>query len=426
MDELLKQLMERLNESREGVKSNAQSLSGQSGMLDNKDLQDTIKDVVKGYNDLAKALKSIATVVRDGEKEQKQAQRVLSSLNRQRVQEEKREDAERKRGFRVMESLRRQRVREEERDRRERAALLANQSEDITMGRLPLASVPAMMRGNASAGARVGYALGEHLPVGKWGGLALGAGIAGGIGAGFSASPMGADVVLQPLKVLAGTIGTLILPSLYKFGAALLDVADWIESKKVSQGNAVGLLGLAAAGFGAYKGLGAMAAGGVAGGAMGNMAAGGMAGLATAGGTMLKSVGKLGGIGAGVGLGLDMMGEGSNAGKFGKFLMTAIGGALGFLTPIPGGAGMGAAAGYGAASWLGLGDAPAKTGPSKNQKLLLDEMMYQLGGRPSMGTDLTQIQKDAQMAVFESPMEIRLRQTYMEGVDRIVKSVKGD
>lgn len=327
------------------------------------------------------------------------------------------------------------------------AAEAARRGAEITMGRLPIASIPAMLHGNTSAGARVGYALGEHSAIGKWGGLGLGAGVAGAIGAGFAATPMGTDIIYQPFKILAGTIGVDVLPALHRFAAMLLDVADWWKENRGVATTAVTTVAVGATALGGMAavkgaaklfGFGEAAAGGAA--AAGVAASGTMSLLGKAGAAskLLKGLGNASIIGGAVMEGPDMIaglgGGGSNEGRGAtnsalRYLVSGLAGTLGFMVGGPAGA---AAAGFGAwsltsgkSSGFGSGSGGTRT-PTANEMMLYQENLQRIGGRASTGTDLTQIQRDVQMASFESPMELRMRQVYMEGVDKIAKAIKGE
>ncbi len=123
------------------------------------------------------------------------------------------------------------------------------------LGRLPLASVPAALSGNRSAGARVGLALGHLAGMGMAGGLpgmAIGAAGAAVIGAGAAASPIGMGVITKPLEILSATIGIHVLPALTRFGAKILQLSDWVEenfptkSKRQQREDNLGAMGGAA------------------------------------------------------------------------------------------------------------------------------------------------------------------------------------
>ncbi len=268
------------------------------------------------------------------------------------------------------------------------------------LGRLPIASVPAALMGNRSAGARVGYALGSMTGLGIAAGLpglAVGAGAAGMIGAGGAASPTGMSVITKPLEILAGTIGGMVLPQLVRFGGALLDVADWVEggmkeSKKGSYGEKANQIS------GLFGGLGMIAG----------------AGMGASIGSFIPGVGTvLGGL---------------------------VGGALGAAGGLAGGKVAGDAA---ADRSLAIDKSPEAVAERnerfggqlkslQNQKMIVQDMIEGLGAKPKMGSNILDIAKETQMATFESPMEVRQRRMWMENIaivtakiDKLEKAIRG-
>jgi hypothetical protein len=262
------------------------------------------------------------------------------------------------------------------------------------LGRLPLASVPAALMGNRSAGARVGYALGSMTGLGMAAGLpglAIGAGAAAAIGAGGAASPTGMSVVTKPLEILAGTIGGMVLPSLVRFGGALLDMADWVEGKMGGKEATPGSYSNRANQVaGAYGGAGVLA-----GATIGSIAGppGMVIGALTMGIAGLVAGKKIGDMEADARLKIDPSPEAA-AERQERF-----GGKLQSLS---------------------------------NQKMILQDMIQGLGAKPKMGSNILDIAKETQMAVFESPMEVRQRRMWMENIaivsakiEAVEKAIRG-
>lgn len=393
------QLLETLISNRKGTAESDLNDIGKNPRANSiKDLTNDVKSVLGPLKELEATLRQVNKVAKAQEREEQSAAATAGKANLNRVRQAVREkkaaekDAEREeRNFGLANLARiREAVREKKRAARElerekaRAEKEAEKGEGVTMGRLPLASIPAMLRGNTSAGARVGYALGEHLGMGKFAGLGIGAGAAGIIGAGFAGSPNGSEVITGPLKILAGTIGGYVLPSLVKFGAAILDLADWIEGKT-------------------EKGMTP---------------------------EQNKRIEQTGGAIAGGGL---IMGA----------LLGAPFGPLGMLV----GGALGAAGGYygGKKAATALEDKDineaarngdpnaqaqlrerkqAKLDSLGNQKLLLQDMLANLGGQPKMGNNILDIARNTQQATFESPMEIRQRRMFLENMDRVTKEIQ--
>lgn len=397
---------------------------------------------------------------------EKREQRVVSGLARQRQREEESADDQRDR---VLNSLGRQRRTEEAAYRRRRRRVMARlrarrerldrlnrppaeDDDGIHMGRLPIASIPAAIFGNKAAGARVGYALGERSGFGRWAGLAAGAGTAGVLGAGFAASPNGADVITKPLTILAAVIGAVVLPALVNFGAALLTVADSIRGKLPDSLTGAGVT--AAVGFGALKALkGGVSGAGLVGaadligaGGMGAMGLGaaakaaGGAGLSAVGGVLAagaRFAGPIAGALTAADMAAGLFGAGSTAGRTGgqKTLQyggaaagAAAGAALGSIIPGIGtlvGAGIGGGIGWIGGNWLG-GDTPeSDTHPkrpsfSENKKAILDAMVSAMG-TPKMGNDFEQMNRDIQMATMQSELDARLLRVMQEAMDPMLR-----
>lgn len=287
------------------------------------------------------------------------------------------------------------------------------------LGRLPLASVGAALFGNKSAGARVGYALGNLLtgrgvqggeatgvggagkggggggiagaaaagaasfggvPLGGLAGLGVGLGASALIGAGFKASPIGTEVITKPLEILAATIGGQVLPALVQFGTTLLDLADNIKAPLKAAGNIYDTI--TAPIDWAVKGAGWL---------------GEKTGLANVG----KSVDRFGQVDE---VNAKRAAEGKppmSPAEHMKFLAT-------------GGEGM------------------KDKNPNENRDLIVKEIIARMGGQPKVGGNLADIAKEVQMAAFQSGLENKLEKIWMENVKileankDVAKAIRGE
>lgn len=284
----------------------------------------------------------------------------------------------------------------------------------MTLGRLPLASIGAALLGNKAAGARVGYALGNLFGgrgvqggggaggggtggtgggLGGSGGvgLGLGFGAAALIGSGFAASPTGSEVLTKPLEVLGATIGKDILPYLVKFGAALLDTADFLdkhifgnEAKKRQQ-EEYGTTGFFAPVMKPFNYAKESA----------------REAVAERQGDRLS----------------DVIQENNRRREQG----------LAPLTPDEQKKRLGTIDGRGES--LAYDPNRPKPEGDKNAELLIKEMLQKAGGTPKVGGNLADIAKDVQQASFTSGIENKLEQIRLEAVknsENLVRAVKGE